>query len=79
MSRRSYSVCQYAGFTLLELLVVVAILVGLFAMLMPAVTPAAACSPSASKCSSPRPLTFFAPAAAASAQPRPIGVDGVIA
>src|SRR5687768_7335143 len=47
-------------------------------MLMPAVTAAAACSPSGSKKSSRRPLTFGRPCATASAQPSPICVDGVI-
>ena len=45
---------------------------------MPAVTPAAACSPSGSKKISRRPLTLGVPLAAASAQPSPICVDGVI-
>ena len=45
---------------------------------MPAVTPAAACSPSGSKKISRRPLTFGLPWAAAFAQPSPIWVDGVI-
>src|ERR1044071_5550791 len=48
------------------------------AMLMPAVTAAAACSPSGSKNSKDRPLTFFLPSATAWAQPSPICVDGVI-
>ena len=47
-------------------------------MLMPAVTPAAACSPSGSKNRSRRPFTLVWPCATASAQPSPICVDGVI-
>ncbi len=46
--------------------------------LMPAVTAAAACSPSGSKKMSRRPFTFFVPAATAAAQPSPICVEGVI-
>ena len=45
---------------------------------MPAVTPAAACSPSGSKKISRRPLTLSLPCAAATAHPSPIWVDGVI-
>jgi len=47
-------------------------------MLMPAVTPAAACSPSGSKNSSLRPFTLVFPAALAAAHPSPICVEGVI-
>ncbi len=47
-------------------------------MLIPAVTAAAACSPSGSKKISLRPLTFCLPAATATAQPSPICVDGVM-
>src|SRR3970282_2524143 len=47
-------------------------------MLMPAVTAAAACSPSGSKNSRERPLTFSLPAATACAQPSPICVGGVM-
>ncbi len=47
-------------------------------MAMPAVTAAAACSPSGSKKISRRPLTLSRPAATATAQPSPIWVDGVI-
>ena len=47
-------------------------------MLMPAVTAAAACSPSGSKNSSRRPFTLRLPSATAAAQPSPICVDGVI-
>ena len=46
-------------------------------MLIPAVTAAAACSPSGSKKRRRRPLTFGVPAATASAQPSPNRVDGV--
>ena len=45
---------------------------------MPAVTAAAACSPSGSKKSKRRPLTLSLPWAAATAQPSPIWVEGVI-
>ncbi len=48
------------------------------AMLIPAVTPAAACSPSGSKKISGRPLTFSLPAATAAAHPSPICVEGVM-
>ncbi len=47
-------------------------------MLMPAVTPAPACSPSGSNEIRLRPLTFLAPAAAEDTQASPILVDGVI-
>ncbi len=47
-------------------------------MLMPAVTAAAACSPSGSKKMSRRPLTFVLPAATAAAHPSPIWVEGVM-
>jgi hypothetical protein len=47
-------------------------------MLIPAVTPAAACSPSGSKNRSRRPFTLVVPAAFAAAQPSPICVDGVM-
>src|SRR5512146_763306 len=47
-------------------------------MLMPAVTAAAACSPSGSKKRRRRPFTFVLPPATASAHPSPICVDGVI-
>ena len=47
-------------------------------MLMPAVTAAAACSPSGSKKIRRRPLTFGVPAAIAAAKPSPIWVEGVI-
>jgi hypothetical protein len=47
-------------------------------MLMPAVTAAAACSPSGSKKISCRPFTFGFPAAIAAAHPSPIWVEGVI-
>ena len=47
-------------------------------MLIPAVTPAAACSPSGSKKIRFRPKTFFWPAATAKAQPSPIWVEGVM-
>src|SRR3972149_6389610 len=47
-------------------------------MLMPAVTAAAACSPSGSKNSSLRPCTFGVPAATAAAHPPPLWVDGVM-
>ena len=47
-------------------------------MLMPAVTAAAACSPSGSKNSSRRPFTLRLPSATACAHPSPICVDGVI-
>src|SRR5512133_2602898 len=47
-------------------------------MLMPAVTAAAACSPSGSKKRSLRPLTLRFPSATAAAHPSPIWVDGVI-
>ncbi len=45
---------------------------------MPAVTAAAACSPSGSKKSSRRPNTLRRPSATAAAHPSPICVDGVI-
>ena len=45
---------------------------------IPAVTAAAACSPSGSKNSSRRPFTLRFPSATATAQPSPICVDGVI-
>src|SRR5690606_25117918 len=48
------------------------------AMLMPAVTAAAACSPSGSKNRSRRPNALGWPAATACAHPSPICVDGVI-
>ncbi len=44
----------------------------------PAVTAAAACSPSGSKKMRRRPCTFVLPAATAAAHPSPIWVDGVI-
>jgi hypothetical protein len=47
-------------------------------MLIPAVTAAAACSPSGSKKRSRRPLTLVFPLAMASAQPSPIWVEGVM-
>jgi hypothetical protein len=47
-------------------------------MAMPAVTAAAACSPSGSMKMSGRPEMFRWPAAAASAQNSPIWVEGVI-
>ena len=47
-------------------------------MLIPAVTPAAASSPSAWKNSRLRPFTFFLPVSAADAQPSSIREDGVI-
>src|SRR3990172_3527715 len=47
-------------------------------MLIPAVTAAAACSPSGSKKRRWRPLTLVLPAARAAAQPSPIWVEGVI-
>ena len=47
-------------------------------MLNPAITPAAACSPSGSKKIKLRPFTFVAPAATAAAQPSPICVEGVM-
>jgi len=45
---------------------------------IPAVTPAAACSPSGSKKMSRRPFTLSLPWAAATAHPSPIWVEGVI-
>jgi hypothetical protein len=47
-------------------------------MLIPAVTAAAACSPSGSKKISGLPFTFVFPAAIAAAHPSPIWVEGVI-
>src|SRR3972149_6167570 len=45
-------------------------------MLIPAVTAAAACSPSGSKNNNRRPLTFSLPSATASAPPSPLWGDG---